>query len=225
MIATLDIISNGRAEVGLGAGWYQEEYLSYGYEFPSNVTRISQLDESLQIMKKMWKDDKTSFLGNYYKISNAICNPKPIQKPHPVIMIGGSGEQYLLKVVAKHADRYNLFFGSPEKMKRKISILKGCCKDIGRDPEEIEYSIVLPCLIRESEDEIDRILIKHKRKDKSMKEYMEYLVDGVTIGTPEKIIRGLNEYVNEGVSHFIMHFLNLNVKSLELFQSQVIKKL
>lgn len=223
MIATLDIISNGRAEVGLGAGWYQEEYLSYGYEFPSNVTRISQLDESLQIMKKMWKENTTSFLGNYYKISNAICNPKPIQKPHPVIMIGGSGEQYLLKVVAKHADRYNLFFGSPEKMKRKISILKGYCKDIGRDPEEIEYSIVLPCLIRESEDEIDSILIKHKRKDKSMKEYLEYLVDGVTIGTPEKIIKGLNEYVNEGVSHFIMHFLNLNVKSLELFQSQVIK--
>lgn len=223
MIATLDIISNGRAEVGLGAGWYQEEYLSYGYEFPSNVTRISQLDESLQIMKKMWKENTTSFLGNYYKISNAICNPKPIQKPHPVIMIGGSGEQYLLKVVAKHADRYNLFFGSPEKMKRKISILKGYCKDIGRDPEEIEYSIVLPCLIRESEDEINSILIKHKRKDKSMKEYLEYLVDGVTIGTPEKIIKGLNEYVDEGVSHFIMHFLNLNVKSLELFQSQVIK--
>jgi F420-dependent oxidoreductase-like protein len=223
MIATLDIISNGRAEVGLGAGWYQEEYLSYGYEFASHVTRISQLDESLQIMKKMWKENTTSFIGNYYKISNAICNPKPIQKPHPVIMIGGSGEKYLLKVVAKHADRYNLFFGSPEKMKRKISILKGYCKDIGRDPEEIEYSIVLPCLIRESEDEIDRMLIKHKRKDKSMKEYLQYLVDGITIGTPEKIIKGLNEYVNEGVSHFIMHFLNLNVKSLELFQSQVIK--
>jgi alkanesulfonate monooxygenase SsuD/methylene tetrahydromethanopterin reductase-like flavin-dependent oxidoreductase (luciferase family) len=101
--------------------------------------------------------------------------------------------------------------------------LKGYCKDIGRDPKEIQYSMVLPCLIRESEDEIDRIMMKYKRKDKSMEEYLEYLVGGVTIGTPEKIIKGLNEYVNEGVSHFIMHFLNLNVKSLELFQSQVIK--
>ena len=115
------------------------------------------------------------------------------------------------------------FLGLQRRWKRKISILKGYCKDIGRDPEEIEYSVVIPCLIRESEYEVDRILITEKRKDKTMKEYLEYLVNGVTIGTPEKIIKGLNEYVNEGVSHFIMHFLNLNVKSLKLFQSQVIK--
>ncbi|HEX2406595.1 MAG TPA: LLM class flavin-dependent oxidoreductase, partial [Nitrososphaeraceae archaeon] len=100
----------------------EDEYIAYGYNFPSNTTRIKQLDESLSIIKSMWTEKITSFDGRYYKLKNAICNPKPIQKPRPIIMVGGSGGKYFLKVVAKHADRYNLFFGSPDEMKRKISI-------------------------------------------------------------------------------------------------------
>ena len=110
MLSTLDIISNARVELGIGAGWYEQEYVAYGYQFTANVSRIKQLDESLSIIKAMWKDKCASFEGKYYRIKEAICNPKPIQKPHPIIMVGGSGERYLLKVVAKHADRYNLFF-------------------------------------------------------------------------------------------------------------------
>ena len=95
MLSTLDIISNGRLELGIGAGWYEQEYLSYGYEFPSARTRIMQLDESISIIKAMWTEKYASFEGKYYKIKDAICNPKPIQKPHPLIMVGGSGEKVL----------------------------------------------------------------------------------------------------------------------------------
>ena len=130
MLSTLDIISNGRIELGIGAGWYEQEYLSYGYDFPSNTIRIMQLDESISIIKAMWTDNKhVSFQGKYYRIKDgikdAICNPKPIQKPYPTIMVGGSGERYLLKVVAKHANRYNLFFGSPDENEKKNFSLKG----------------------------------------------------------------------------------------------------
>lgn len=225
MISTLDIISNGRMEIGVGAGWFEEEYNAYGYDFPSNALRISQLDEALIVIKKLLSEDRASFNGNHYRISNAICNPKPIQKPHPVIMIGGAGEKYLLKVVAKHANRYNLFFGTPQDIKKKISVLNGYCRDIGRDLEEIEYSIVLPCIIGESEEIVKKILFKNKRKDKSMKQYLEYLVDGITVGTPEKIIRGLNEYIDQKVTHFIIHFLNLNQDSLESFKSKVVNNI
>ncbi|MFB5600534.1 MAG: TIGR03560 family F420-dependent LLM class oxidoreductase [Nitrososphaeraceae archaeon] len=225
MISTLDIISNGRMEIGVGAGWFEEEYNAYGYDFPSNALRISQLDEALIVIKKLLSEDRASFNGNHYRISNAICNPKPIQKPHPVIMIGGAGEKYLLKVVAKHANRYNLFFGTPQDIKKKISVLNGYCRDIGRDLEEIEYSIVLPCIIGESEEIVKKILLKNKRKDKSMKQYLEYLVDGITVGTPEKIIRGLNEYIDQKVTHFIIHFLNLNQDSLESFKSKVVNNI
>jgi F420-dependent oxidoreductase-like protein len=225
MLSTLDIISNGRIELGIGAGWYEKEYKTYGYEFPSNISRIKQLDESLNIIKTLWKETPANFKGKYYEIKNAICNPKPIQKPYPTIMVGGSGEKYLLKVVAKHADRYNLFFGSPTEMKRKISILKDYCKSVGRENtlNELQYSVVLPCIIRESEDEVNQVLIKNKRKDKTVKQYIEYLVNGITIGDPDKILKGINEYVNLGITHFIMHFIGLDNDSLRLFDSKILK--
>jgi F420-dependent oxidoreductase-like protein len=226
MLSTLDVISNGRVELGIGAGWYKEEYIAYGYDFASNLTRIKQLDESLKIIKAMWTEKQASFEGKYYTIKEAICNPKPIQKPHPLIMVGGSGEKYLLKVVAKHADRYNLFFGSTDEMKRKISILKEYCNSIGRDyKEDIQYSVVLPCIIRESQEEVNKVLIQHKRKDKSVEQYIQYLVNGIAIGTPEKILQGIRTYVDIGVKHFVLHFIGLNDAVLRLFDSKVIRRI
>jgi F420-dependent oxidoreductase-like protein len=230
ILSTLDIISNGRVELGIGAGWYEQEYIAYGYDFLSNVARIEQLDESLQIIKAMWrgKQDSSSscfsFEGRYYKLKNAICNPKPIQKPSPPIMVGGSGEKYLLKVVAKHADRYNLFFGSPDEMKRKISLLKGYCNSIGRDYTEIQHSVVVPCIVGDTEDKVNQILLQYKRKDKNMKQYIQYLVGGITVGTPEKILQGIRKYIDAGVRHFILHFIGLNDATLRLFDSKVIRK-
>jgi len=224
MVSTLDVINNGRMELGIGAGWYEKEYLAYGYDFPSHIERIKQLDESLSIIKEMWTKRSASFEGRYYRVKDAICNPKPIQKPHPTIMVGGSGEKYLLKVVAKHANRYNIFFGTPHEMKRKITLLKEHCNNIGRDHKEIETSVVLPCIITESEEDINQILAGYKRKDKTVKQYLDYLVGGITIGTPEKIIKGVNEYIEFGVSHFVIHFIGLNNSSLKLFKSKIINK-
>ena len=225
MLSTLDVISNGRAELGVGAGWYEHEYVAYGYDFPSNLIRIKQLDESLDIIKAMWTKNTSSFEGNYFKVKDAICNPKPIQYPYPTIMVGGEGEKYMLKLVAKHADQYNLFFGSPQEMKRKISLVKEHCNSIGRNNNEIEYSVALPCLIIESEDIISQTLRQYKRKDKTIQEYIQYLVDGITVGTPEKIVKGLNEYANIGVSHFVIHFIKLDKQILKEFRSKVIRKM
>jgi alkanesulfonate monooxygenase SsuD/methylene tetrahydromethanopterin reductase-like flavin-dependent oxidoreductase (luciferase family) len=197
--STLEVISHGRSELGIGAGWYGREYESYGYEFPSDVTRIDQLDEALTIVKAMWSNESpSSFEGKYYRIKDAICNPKPIQKPHPIIMIGGSGEKYLLKVAAKHADRYNLFFGSPMDMKRKISVLKEYCKSLESSRgighhKDLQYSVVLPRVIRDSEEEAYQIIEQFKRKNKTVDQYIKDLVGGITIGVPERIVKGINE--------------------------------
>jgi F420-dependent oxidoreductase-like protein len=225
MVSTLDVISNGRMELGIGAGWYEKEYLAYGYDFPSHIERIKQLDESLSIIKEMWTKKSASFKGNYYTIKEAICNPKPIQKPHPTIMVGGSGEKYLLKVVAKHANRYNIFFGTPHEMKRKITILKDYCSKNGRDHKEIQYSVVLPCIITESGEDINQIVARYKRRDKTIEQYLDFLVGGITIGTPERIMNGLNQYIELGVSHFIIQFKDLNNSILKLFRSQIINKI
>ena len=225
MISTLDVISKGRIELGIGAGWYDKEYTAYGYEFSSDMVRINQLDESLIIIRDMWTKKRTSFEGHYYKVKDAICNPKPIQKPHPTIMIGGSGERYLLKVVAKHADRYNLFFGTPDILKKKSTILKEHCNNIGRDHKGIQYSVVLPCIISQSEDNINEILSKYKGKDETIIQYLDKLAGGILIGTPEKIIKGLSEYIDLGVSHFIIHFRELNNSTLKFFKSKITNKI
>ena len=230
IISTLDVISKGRSELGIGAGWYGREYEAYGYDFPSHATRINQLDEALTIIKAMWSSEgSASFEGKYYRIIDAICNPKPIQKPHPIIMIGGSGQKYLLKVAAKHADRYNLFFGSPSKMKRKISVLKGYCKSLESSRrinyhKDIQYSVVLPCIVRDSEEEVNQIIEQYRGKDKTVEQYLKDLVNGISIGIPEKILKGINEYLDLGVTHFIFQFTGLDENSLKLFYSKVIRK-
>jgi F420-dependent oxidoreductase-like protein len=164
MLSTLDIISEGRIELGIGAGWHKEEYRQYGYDFPPAPIRIEQLDEAITIVKSLWTEGRATFRGKHYSINGAICNPKPVQKPHPVIMVGGEGERYLLKIAAKHADRYNHPCGTIKTLKRKISILKEYCISIGRDHKDIEYSILATCLVRETEEELRDVMKRRKKQ-------------------------------------------------------------
>lgn len=219
MVATLDVITNGRIELGIGAGWYEEEYKSYGYTYFSDIVRILQLQESIQIIKKLWTQKIANFRGKYYYINDAICFPKPLQKPHPTIMVGGAGEKYLLKVAAKYADRYNLYFGTPQEMERKIKILK----DYNTQNRRIEYSIVLPCLIVDNDEEIEKIVKKMKKGNMTIDQFKKSVAGGLTVGTIDDIINGISQYVNIGVSHFIFHFLHLDDSVLKEF-SKVIKK-
>jgi alkanesulfonate monooxygenase SsuD/methylene tetrahydromethanopterin reductase-like flavin-dependent oxidoreductase (luciferase family) len=110
-------------------------------------------------------------------------------------------------------------------MKRKITIINDHCHRIGRDHKEIQHSVVLPCIITESEEDINRIMASYKRRNKTVQQYLEHHVGGITLGTPEKIISGLNQYIEFGVSHFIIQFKDLNNSILKLFRSQIINKI
>jgi F420-dependent oxidoreductase-like protein len=191
MLSTLDVISNGRIELGIGAGWHKEEYIQYGYDFPPALTRIEQLDESISVIKSMWTQETATFRGKYYSVNDAICNPKPIQKPHPVIMIGGEGERYLLKLVAKHADRYNHPCGSVQVLKRKISIIKEHCISIGRNHKDIEFSILASCLVRETEEELKEVIMLRKKKLHGIQQ-VKAAESTSLVGTPEKIRTVIN---------------------------------
>jgi alkanesulfonate monooxygenase SsuD/methylene tetrahydromethanopterin reductase-like flavin-dependent oxidoreductase (luciferase family) len=226
MLSTLDIISNGRVELGIGAGWHIEEYRQYGYDFPTSQIRIKQLEEAISIIKAMWSKEnrKATFSGQYYSIKDAVCNPKPIQRPNPVIMVGGSGEKYLLKVAAKYADRYNHPCGSPQELKRKITILKEHCTNIGRNFKEIEYSVLISCLIREADDEVKDV-IKQRKNTIHGTEQIRAAENTSTVGIPEKVIEGLNKYIDVGFTHFILDFIGLDERTIRLFDSHVIQKL
>ena len=133
-------------------------------------------------------------------------------------MVGGAGEKYLLKVVAKYADRYNLYFGTPQKMERKINILK----DYNTKNREIEYSIVLPCLIVDNDEEIENIVKKMKKGNMTIDQFKKSVAEGLTLGTIDDIINGISQYVNIGVTHFIFHFLHLDQRVLKKF-SRIVK--
>ncbi len=142
MAATLDFWTGGRLQLGMGAGWHEKEYTAYGYEYPSAGKRIASLKEAIVIIKKMWTVESASFEGEYYKINNAVCNPKPIQKPTPPIMIGAFGEK-MLRLTAEMADIWSIADDpSPEVIREKFEIISEYCRkefrrDSTRNPEKL----------------------------------------------------------------------------------------
>ncbi|MEK7278229.1 MAG: LLM class flavin-dependent oxidoreductase, partial [Chloroflexota bacterium] len=138
MAAGVDIISRGRLTFGIGAGWHDAEYRQYGWEFPQRpAVRIAQMEEAIRLIKTMWTENRAAFHGKYFHADDAILEPKPVQKPHPPIMIGGSGEQLTLRAVARLGNACNIF-GAPEIVKQKYEILRRHCEKEGRNYDEIE---------------------------------------------------------------------------------------
>jgi F420-dependent oxidoreductase-like protein len=143
MAVTVDHLSGGRLEFGLGAGWMEREHAMLGLEFGTAGERVARLDESCRIIKGLWTQDRTSFEGRYYRIDDAIANPKPLQQPHPPLWLGGRGERKLLRVVAQHANVWNISAREVDEDIRVSGVLDAHCADIGRDPAEIRRTVQL----------------------------------------------------------------------------------
>jgi F420-dependent oxidoreductase-like protein len=155
-VTTLDIVSSGRAILGLGAAWNEDEHRGYGYDFPPVGERISRLEEALQICRAMFREEAPTFEGRYYQIEGALNFPRPIQPNGPPIMIGGGGEQRTLKLVAQYADMSNIF-GDPAMVRHKLDVLERHCEAIGRDPNTIVKTRLGSLIIRKSDAEAQRL--------------------------------------------------------------------
>ncbi len=138
IVTTLDILSQGRAMLGIGAAWYEREHMGLGVPFPAISERFERLEETLQICLQMWSNNDGAFESKHFKLAETVCYPKPVTQPHPRILIGGSGEKKTLKLVAKYADACNLFSVGKDELSRKLDILKKHCQDNNRDYEAIE---------------------------------------------------------------------------------------
>jgi F420-dependent oxidoreductase-like protein len=217
MTSTMDVISGGRLDWGIGAGWYENEYKGYGFEFPAPKVRIGMLREAVEIVKSMWTQPETTYTGKYYALERAHCDPKPLQQPHPPIWIGGGGEQLTLRVVARHADVSN-FGGKPHEWAHKAEVLKGHCKDVGRDYDEIRKTISGELMVRETEAEIDAIGTKSL-----WGEPLESWKAGNLVGTPEQVAEKIQAYVDLGCSGFVPWCSDYpSTESLQLFAEKVI---
>lgn len=212
-LCTIDQVSHGRLEVGLGAGWMDAEYRAYGYEFPSMAVRLQQLEEGVQIVKAMFESKSSSFKGKHYTIEEARNSPQPVQKPHPPITIGGSGEKVMLKLVAKYADRWNCPAGY-KSFEQKLNILKNHCKAVGRDLNSINISEQLLIAIGKTEAEAEQ-------KWKQAQVLRPFSTTGIH-GTPEQLIKALKDRVKQGITCFTIFFSDFAPPAtIELFAREV----
>jgi F420-dependent oxidoreductase-like protein len=143
IVTTLDVLSQGRAMLGIGAAWYDREHAGLGVPFPSTGERFERLEETLQIVRQMWSDDDGAYAGKHYRLAETVCVPPPVQRPHPPLLIGGSGERKTLRMVAEYADACNLFGESPEIVRHKLDVLRGHCDRLGRDYDAIEKTMIV----------------------------------------------------------------------------------
>lgn len=141
-VTTLDVLSGGRAFLGLGAAWYEREHRGLGVPFPPLAERFERLEETLQVIDQMWSDDDGPWHGRHYTLEETICLPRPLQSPRPPVVIGGSGERKTLRLVATYADACNLFATTPEQVAHKIAVLDRHCADVGRDPTEVRRTVI-----------------------------------------------------------------------------------
>jgi F420-dependent oxidoreductase-like protein len=157
IVTTLDVLSGGRAQLGIGAAWYEREHVGLGVPYPSTTERFERLEETLQIVRQMWSDNDGPYNGTYYQLAETLCHPLPISRPHPKIMIGGNGEKKTLKLVAQYADVSNLITADPDEVRRKYEILERHCVDVGRDPNEIERTVAGSFMPTDDKDEYLRV--------------------------------------------------------------------
>ncbi len=188
--ATVDVISGGRLDFGIGAGWNETEHTAYGIPLYAPGERIRRLGEACEVIKRMWTETAPSFEGRYYQIQNAYCEPKPLQKPYPPFVIGGSGEKLTLRVVARYADIWNFVGGDAEAFRLKSAILDEHCAAIGRDPATIERSVQI--MVNPDDMESTR------RQVRSFVEAgVTHLIMNLRMPYPEGIVHRIGEEIAE----------------------------
>lgn len=204
MASTLYWLTGGRMLFGIGAGWKEDEYRAYGYGYPPARARIEELDEALTIIKMLWAQSPASFQGRHYSIDRAYCEPRPA--PPPPIMVGGSGERYLLGVVARHADWWNAPFLTPDEFRRKLAVLDRRCIEAGRDPATLRKTYFGFCSISRDPAKLVRREGMH-----------------VIAGPSEQVAAELDGFVQAGVDYFILRFLDFPaLDGVEMFLDKVL---
>jgi alkanesulfonate monooxygenase SsuD/methylene tetrahydromethanopterin reductase-like flavin-dependent oxidoreductase (luciferase family) len=208
--ASLQALTGGRFILGYGAGWLEEEYRAYGYEFPSTKERIEQLDEAIRLMKVLWTQQPATFEGRWYRLDGALCNPSP-DPPIPILVAGG-GERYLLRVVAEHADWWLSYGHRPEVLRRKIDVLRDHCRAVGRDPASIRMATPLTIYL-----DRDRARARRWAGDATEAEQPAFA------GDPAELVDRIQELAELGFHEVQLRFAGLfDTSDIELFADAVL---
>jgi alkanesulfonate monooxygenase SsuD/methylene tetrahydromethanopterin reductase-like flavin-dependent oxidoreductase (luciferase family) len=234
MATTLDVLSEGRLRLGLGAGWHDEEHAAYGFEYPDIGTRIDWLEETIQIVKTMFTEDHPTFHGEHFRIENALNEPKPVSDPHPPIVVGGAGPR-MLRLIAKHADEWNVEISARARGKPiefKVRKFEEYLEAEGRDPDEVERSWLAHVLVCEDDSQIaeyeERIFPLPWGEESDMDDRLENARDarekgGFLIGTPAEVAEQIEEIRELGFQKLQLMFLDFpETRGMELFGDEVL---
>ena len=198
MVTTLDIVSSGRAMLGLGAAWYEEEHDAFGFDFPPAGERLDRLEEALQICRAMFTEEAPSFAGKHYRVEKALNIPRPVQPNGPRIMVGGSGEKRTLRLVAQYADMCNIH-GSPDTIRHLLEVLHRHCADVGRDPGEITTTRLGSLFLTSSAEEAEQT--SGFLRDAAGADFEERF----TVGDPGAVIDQVDALVDAGLDELIFN--------------------
>ena len=223
MASTLDVISGGRLELGMGAGGGESDHEAYGLPFPPTPVRVAMLEEAVGLIKALWSGPGVSFQGKHYQIHEARCDPYPVQKPHPPFVIGGHGKTHLLRAVATHADIYNMRMdmsvGDHQDVRR---LLEGLCRKVGRDPSEIEASQNSRVFIAEDSSSLETLLCDQAGKQGVAVDRFRASLGDAIVGTPAQCVDQVRRYVDVGVTYFFLLFPHpIDLGQLRLFAEEV----
>ncbi|MCY3543092.1 MAG: LLM class flavin-dependent oxidoreductase [Chloroflexi bacterium] len=223
MAATLDVISDGRLVLGIGAGGGEGDHKAYGLPYPSTRERARMLSEAAQVIRLLWSGERVSFDGEYYRLDNALCDPAPAQHPSPRLLIGGHGERYLLRVAAQHADITNMHADmSIAEHHTKRRVLHVHCRAVGRDPSAVSLSHNASVFIGKDEAAVDAMLAEHATRHGISPQRFKANLGNAIVGTPQQCIDQLRQYTDYGIRWFFLLFPEpVSVGNLELFASEV----
>lgn len=211
MAATLQFMSGGRFILGVGAGWKEDEYKAYGYDFPSPGVRVEQLDETLQIVKALWTQERATFVGKHYRVEEAWCEPKP--DPMPTIMVGGSKPR-MLRLVARHADWWNVSWTRIEDYRQQVEECERACAEVGRDPSTLRRTWFGGCTVGHTEDEVQQLTGGRMKAGDAF------------VGTPAQVIEQMRPFVELGVDYFMLGCGGFpNLTTIELLENEVMPAL
>jgi F420-dependent oxidoreductase-like protein len=206
LAAGVDVMSGGRLEFGIGAGWKELEYRAYGYEFPPPSVRIDQLVDALEICLRMWREERATYRGKYHSVQEAFCMPKPVQRPKLPVWIGGSKPR-MLALMARYADGVNIGgFPTLEVYAAAMRALDDACRSVGRDPRAITRSHFTPCVIAETRRDLDATLDELAAKAKTSRDEWRRARPSAIVGTPEEVVERLRAFAGLGCSYYLPVF-------------------
>jgi alkanesulfonate monooxygenase SsuD/methylene tetrahydromethanopterin reductase-like flavin-dependent oxidoreductase (luciferase family) len=223
---TVDRISNGRVDLGMGAGWWEEEHRTHGVPFPPTAERLEMLEEQLEIVHGLWTEETFSFESRHYAIEECRLEPRPVQRPHPPIVVGGKGGPRIARLAATWADEFNRVGGTPEEVRASFDRVLSAVESAGRDPSAFTTSFMTWVFVGTTEDDWRTRADRARVRDPDAAPFEDYLDDverDCIVGTVDRAIERMNEYAAAGVRRFVLnHSLFDDLEQIELLATEIL---